>query len=276
MKLSKAAILSFVKDLFVAAIIILIILTAMYGYTRVWPPIVVIESTSMEHGNAPYGRIGTIDAGDFTFVKKVDSKDEIVTYYRGRSIGYSTYSNYGDVIIFQKDGKAGTPIIHRAILWVELNYTENGLRYDIPELGWFGNDSITIKELELQKYQPPHSGFITKGDNNPRCDQKDSLPVSFEWIIGVARGEIPWFGSIKLLFDDLTTNSANAGNVRQDCWAMLCVSIAILITVPVAIDYSYPFIKSKFFELIERRKKRRALKKELDKLEKVEFQIERK
>lgn len=279
MRLKKAAILGFLKDFLIAAIIILIILMVMYAYTRVWPPIVVIESTSMEHSNPPYGRIGTIDAGDFTFVKKADNKEAIVTYYQGKKTGYMTYGNYGDVIIFRKNGKAGTPIIHRVIVWVEVYPGNNTIKYGIPELGWFNNDSVELKEVGLQDYHPPHSGFITKGDNNPSCDQgagKEVQPVKFEWVIGVARGEIPWFGGIKLLFDDLTTGSANAGNVKQDCWVMLSVSIAIIIAIPMSIDYTYPFIKKKILGFIECRKKARALKKELTKLEKIEFEIERK
>ncbi|MDI6855519.1 MAG: S26 family signal peptidase [Candidatus Thermoplasmatota archaeon] len=440
MKLKKSAILGFVKDLLVASIIILIILTAMYAYTGVWPPIVVIESNSMEHSGAPYGRLGTIDAGDFTFVKKVNGREDIVTYYQGKQRGYTTYGNYGDVIIFLKNGLPGTPLIHRAMVWVELNITyvhlpeeemlgygsgqnidlwyllradrepaqqftptsdfliskvrlyirmESGgggtinvvirpdtgndlpddavaltsiatnssasasgvwldfvfservllkagvkywihaacndsvgyawatksadayitgifarkeaeswvkyptydtffyvygnktqekILYDVPELGIFNQSSITIEGL-VNNYKPwfkgeRHSGFITKGDANDCCDQRsrNGELVKVDWIIGVARGELPWFGGIKLLFDDLTTGSSNAGNVRGDCWAMLVVAIALLLAVPTSIDYSYPFIKNK---IVAFREQRKIKKKRFEKLEKLEFEVER-
>lgn len=265
--IKKAAVLGILKDVLVAVIIILIILTGMYAYTRVWPPIVVIESSSMTHENAPYGRVGTIDAGDFTFVKKVNGRSDIVTYYQGRERGYMTYGNYGDVIIFQKNGVPGTtPIIHRAIVWIE----KNSSRYDIPELGWYGNASVDLPEFNLAGYCPNESGFITKGDNNLDCDRH--RPVKPEWIIGVARGEIPWFGAIKLLFDDWTQGAHNTQFISQDCWVMLIVSIALIIIIPMGIDFSYPWVNRKIRALKERKRKPHDLKE----LKKIEFDVEKK
>lgn len=265
--LNKTAVLGVAKDVLVAVIIILIILTGMYAYARVWPPIVVIESSSMVHENAPYGRIGTIDAGDFTFVKKVDGRSAIVTYYQGRESGYMTYGNYGDVIIFQKNGQPGTPIIHRAIVWIE----QNNSKYDIPELGWYGNASVDLPEFNLAGYCPDGTGFITKGDNNLDCDRSNK-PVKPEWIIGVARCEIPWFGAIKLLFDDWTQGAHNTQYVSQDCWVMLVVAIALLIIIPLCIDYSYSWLSRRIRAPKERKRKPHDLKE----LKKIEFDVERK
>jgi signal peptidase len=269
-KITKAFFLSFIKDIITAVIIILIILSAMYAYARVWPPIVVIESNSMEHKDAGYGRVGTIDAGDFTFVRRIDNYREIVTYYEGSKTGHKTYGAYGDVIIFQKNGLPGTPIIHRAMLWIELNNS----KYDVPELGLFGIDAINLPELGLENYRPPHEGFITKGDNNIVCDQqrRDIMPVKPNWIIGVARAEIPWFGAIKLAFDDFMHGTTNSKNVRSDCWVMLSVSIVLLLAVPFGIDYSYPFLKKKLRALPREHKKKESFKE----FERLEFKIEKK
>jgi signal peptidase len=272
-----------VKDILTAVIVILIIVAGMFAYTGVWPPMVVIESGSMMHDDSPYGKIGTIDPGDFTFVKKVNSRNDIVTYYQGEKTGYKTYSNYGDVIVYVKNGVGGTPIIHRAMCWVEVNITGNETFYDIPELNYYHLSAITITELNLHNYDPKvnHSGFLTKGDHNNQCDQ-DAYPsiadnlnrpvelVKVDYIVGKAEGEIPWFGGIKLSVDDWSRGTNNAGNVAQDCWVMLGISVLILFTLPIAADYSFQLLSMKKQE----KKKKREI--ELSRLRKVKYTIFRK
>ena len=284
----REKIIPIVKDVLTAVIVILIIVSLMFAYTGVWPPMVVIESGSMMHDDSSYGKIGTIDPGDFTFVKKVNNRNDVITYYQGEKTGYKTYSNYGDVIVYIKNGAGGTPVIHRAMCWVEVNITDNKTFYDIPELNYYHLSTITITELNLHNYNPNvnHSGFLTKGDHNTQCDQ-DAYPsiadnqnkpveiVKSEWIIGKARGEIPWFGGIKLYVDDSSRGTNNAGNVAQDCWVMLGVSIVIIFMVPVAGDYIYDFFSAK-----KGRKKKKegadGLKKiGLDKLKKMEYNIKK-
>ena len=268
------------KDVLTAVIVILIIVAVMFAYTGVWPPMVVIESGSMMHDDSPYGKIGTIDPGDFTFVKKVNSRNDIVTYYQGEKTGYKTYSNYGDVIVYVKNGVGGTPVIHRAMCWVEVNITEEGVFYDVPELNYYHLSAITITELNLHNYDPKvnHSGFLTKGDANNGCDQDSSAGiedelgrkveiVKLEWIVGKAEGEIPWFGGIKLSVDDWSRGTNNAGNIAQDCWVMLGISVLILFTLPIAADYSFQLLSVKKQE----KKKKREI--ELSRLRKVKYTI---
>lgn len=272
-----------VKDVLTAVIVILIIVAGMFAYTGVWPPMVVIESGSMMHDDSPYGKIGTIDPGDFTFVKKVNNRDEVITYYQGEKTGYKTYSNYGDVIVYVKNGVGGTPVIHRAMCWVEVNITGNGTFYNIPELNYYHLSAITITELNLRNYDPKvnHSGFLTKGDANNGCDQDSSAGiedelgrkvevVKLEWIVGKAEGEIPWFGGIKLSVDDWSQGTNNAGNVAQDCWVMLGISILILFTLPIAADYSFQLLS------LKKQEKKKKRKIELSRLRKVKYTIFRK
>lgn len=276
-------VLPVVKDVLTAVIVILIIVAAMFAYTGVWPPMVVIESGSMMHDDSSYGKIGTIDPGDFTFVKKINGRNDVVTYYQGEKTGYKTYSNYGDVIVYVKNGVGGTPVIHRAMCWVEVNVTEEGVFYDIPELNYYHISTITITELNLNNYDPNvnHSGFLTKGDANNGCDQDSSAGIEDElgrkvgivkpeWIIGKARGEIPWFGGIKLSVDDWSSGTNNAGNVAQDCWVMLGVSILILFTLPIAADYSFQLLS------VKKQEKKKNIKIELSMLRKVKYTIFRK
>ncbi|MBU2565533.1 MAG: S26 family signal peptidase [Candidatus Thermoplasmatota archaeon] len=276
-------VLPVVKDVLTAVIVILIIVAAMFAYTGVWPPMVVIESGSMMHDDSSYGKIGAIDPGDFTFVKKVNGRNDVITYYQGEKTGYKTYSDYGDVIVYVKNGVGGTPVIHRAMCWVEVNITDNETFYDVPELDYYHLSAITIAELNLHNYNPNvnHSGFLTKGDANNGCDQDSSAGiedelgrkvgiVKLEWIIGKARGEIPWFGGIKLSVDDWSGGTNNAGNVAQDCWVMLGISILILFTLPIAADYSFQLLS------LKKQEKKKKRKIELSGLRKVKYTIFRK
>jgi len=254
--------ISIVRDILVALILVLILLTALWTYTGQWfgAPMVAIESGSMEHLDSPFGKLGTIDAGDMVLLVKVNGKDDIVT--NGGTCGgasynkdkdYYFYGNYGDVIVYQKYGNPNEKqIIHRAMCWVEMN--SDGT-YTVPEYCIVDEESITIKSLGINDYKPSHSGFITKGDNpvtNTQADQVGGIcsePIKPEWITGKARSEIPWIGTINLLFDDIITGKlftpqATIYNVSEDCIFMLIIVIAILISIPVSLDI-YDWYKSK-------------------------------
>ena len=99
-------------------------------------------------------------------------------------MGYSSFDEYGDVILYKPRGKEGvTPIIHRAMYYVEEGQPM-----------WPGGPSA------------PFAGYITKGDNpktNSAYDQQGSIsqhtPVKHEWVIGVARfNRIPMLGCVSI------------------------------------------------------------------------------
>ena len=249
------------RDVLIAVLIVITILSSLWAYTGQFPrsPMVVITSGSMMHNGASYGRIGTIDPGDLVLVKEVNGREDVKT--RGRSdkpaTAYKSYSDYGDVIIYRPMGKLDvTPVIHRAICWVECY----GNKYTVREYGIENESAINIPKLTLSNYRPENSGFITMGDNNDNtCDQSGNgnickQPVKPEWIIGKARGELPWFGLIKLSLvgnPDYRPQSdplySKYGSMRifnavapSDIWTCLGISIAIIIAIPVSIDiYEY-------------------------------------
>ncbi|RLF52418.1 MAG: hypothetical protein DRN19_00965, partial [Thermoplasmata archaeon] len=69
----------------------------------------------------------------------------------------------------------------------------------------------------------------------PCCDQSPLAgicrePVKMEWIVGKAEGELPWFGSLKLLFEN------SHREVPSDSWLCLSISIIIMITIPMVLD----------------------------------------
>jgi len=260
--------LSLVRDILIALILVLVILTALWAYTGQWfgTPMVAIESGSMQHDDEPFGRFGTINAGDMVLLKKVDSRNDIVT--RGSRIQGSlarkdkdhyTYGDYGDVIIYYPKGNKNVDqIIHRAICWVEVNedgsYTVK--EYKIFDETYLGDSSqlsdegqrLFYEDTGLENYKPMHSGFITKGDNNNIADQKSSQlciePIKISWISGKARSEIPWIGTINLFFNDITTGDNTVGNVPKDCIACLVIVIGILISIPISLDF-YDYYKTK-------------------------------
>lgn len=253
-----------IRDIVIVLIVVAVLMSMLWGVTGQpfpQPPLVVIESGSMMHDDAGFGKIGTIDPGDLVFVMAVNRRDDVMTAESKRAnvTGYWAYGYYGDVLIYHPDKNGDgsiddvqdsleTPIIHRAMCWVE--YNESAGTYRVREYGIKDESSITIPELGLSNYQPEWSGFLTKGDNNNVCDQASNIcpvPVKVDWIIGKAAGEIPWFGLIKLAIfgnpgavPDEGWMTIGFATAPTDCWIMLGVSLTILISIPVSLDvYDY-------------------------------------
>ena len=246
-----------VKDVGIAIGCVVLVFLLTFAYSGNWPPMVVIESGSMEHDNNPlyaepgYTHLGTIDTGDLVIVKEA-GKTDIVTYLEGKDTGYEKYGDYGDVIVYykngirEKDGQPVTPVIHRAMFWVEVD-VENKT-YHVPEAGrtfyneidleQFGDDKL-VGTIEGQVLQ--NSGYVTKGDStgNPHPDQMTHFdingnkvqPVDPDWVVGMARGELPWFGLIKLR----VTQPDNYAQAPPGCRGMLGFSIMLILLGPYTV-----------------------------------------
>ena len=237
---------SLIRDVFVAFIIVFIILMALWSYTGQWfgTPMVAIESGSMTHDNEPFGKIGFIDAGDMVLLVKIDGKSDIETHFNRDESNFH-YNDYGDVIIYRPYGdESRDQIIHRAICWIQYN----GNKYTVEEYDIYNASSVNIPELSIKNYRPPHSGFITKGDNNDYVDQLfPSLcdePIRPEWISGKARGEITWVGTLNLIFNDIFHGKNTVKNIPGDSLICLVVLIGALISIPLSFDI-YDHLKSK-------------------------------
>ncbi len=238
-----------VRDVLVALLAVFIILMLLWAYTGQWlaAPMVAIESGSMEHDNAPFGRLGTIDAGDMVLVVKVTSVKDVVPH--GGPIsgaqaqnGLQTYGNYGDVVIYKPMGHSDvSQIIHRAMCWVNVTFQNGQTYYTIRDYGIYNATSITIDALNLHDAKPDwtHSGFLTKGDHNRIIDQVSEIcpqPVLPQWITGKARGEIPWVGTINLFFEDVLHGKNTVANVHEDSLICLGIVLALLISIPIILD----------------------------------------
>ena len=191
--------LMMIREMGTSAGVVLVIGLLLFAASGVWPPMVAVESGSME----PH-----MERGDLVFISEehrfngegVHADTGVIPYRTATKTGYRSIGDYGDVIIYQPDGEAGVPIIHRARFWVEKG--ENW--YDEADKDYVRADSCK----EMANCPAPHAGFITKGDNRVTNDYYDQVsgisePVRPSWIEGEARFKIPELGRVRLLFGEL-------------------------------------------------------------------------
>ncbi|HVO77337.1 MAG TPA: S26 family signal peptidase, partial [Methanomassiliicoccales archaeon] len=276
------AVINRFKVIIIAVAIVVLIIASLMVYSGSWPPLVVVESASMQHSDTT-SYIGVIDTGDLVIQKRISNMNEVTPYLNAYASAYAvhfaagseymTYGEYGDVVIYRPVGSTTTtPIIHRALCLVYFNGT--GHSFDVPVLKdlpptmwsvssgaktWYdlkstvtlngigyNNVSVNINFAAILSsydfYVSQHPGFtlnsglITLGDNNhgqidQGPSQKTWSPVKLEWIDGVARGEIPWFGLLKLWISGPAPTSVPQNSVT-DLW----VAIGLIIGVPILID----------------------------------------
>ena len=153
-----------VRELVLAAGMITLLVLAMWAHTGSMPPLVVVESNSMQHDSD--GEIGTIDAGDLVLVHAPDD-NRIVTFAEATDsksdyYGYESLGMEGDVIIYERNGESdSTPIIHRALFEIVIGQSVPAENQDQCEGGVFwedvcitswsvpGSDQINVKEINL-------------------------------------------------------------------------------------------------------------------------------
>ncbi|PSQ53414.1 S26 family signal peptidase [Halobacteriales archaeon SW_12_67_38] len=201
-------VVAFVREVASSLAIVAAVGLLLFAISGIWPPMVAIESGSMEPN---------LYRGDLVFVMEehrfaggaARAGTGVVTYQAGANASYTEFDKYGDVIVYEQNGNGrATPIIHRARFWV--NDGENW--YDEANPEYLG----TADDCEELSFCPaPHAGFITKGDNNAQYDQVGSFtskaisaPVKPSWITGTAEFRIPWLGEIRLLFGMVTTGAS--------------------------------------------------------------------
>ncbi len=277
--------ISTVKHLAFVVGIIVILMLSLWIYTGSWPPVMVVESGSMMHHEKD-SRLGVIDTGDLILLKSLDEYEmdhEITTWVDKKE---EHYGSWGDVIIYRRNGeRTSTPLVHRVVLWLEVNNTNydplllEGATYDIPSMGIYSESKsatitgypsfalstsetfdlvIDIKAILNEYYrrdETPKSGYITKGDNNPTVDQPGlSLPVDQGWVMGEAKGEIPWYGLINLMF----RNSPDP--IPFNSWVWFFVTLGLVLSFAFIIEFGFKAKKEK------REGKRRKREKSRDRI----------
>jgi signal peptidase len=173
-----------------AAVVVMVGLV-LFAASGVWPPLVAVESGSMN----PH-----MQKGDLVFVMEAgrlapDTAREpgVVTSAVGRETDYRTFGGDGNVIVYRPNGNDEVPIIHRAHFWVE----EGENWYDRADVRYLAADNCA----ELIYCPAPHAGFITRGDANSRYDQTRTMgfePVRPAWVKGKAVVRIPYLGWVRL------------------------------------------------------------------------------
>ena len=196
---------TFLREFVGSALVVVLIGLLLFAISGVWPPMVAVESGSMEP---------QMERGDLVFVMDKDRFEPdvsvegtgIATYHSSIESGYEKFGNGGDVIIYRQDGsQRSTPIIHRARFWV--NGSEDW--YEKANHSFINGDDCE----SVTNCPAPHSGFITKGDNNEQYDQVSGIsePVKPGWIKGTAELRIPWLGHIRLKLSELTLSPSLLG-----------------------------------------------------------------
>src|SRR5699024_9778328 len=108
----------FVREVLSSLGIVVLIGLILFAVSGLWPPMVAVESGSMN----PH-----LQKGDLVFIMEehrfagaaAHDGTGVVPYKAGAAAGYRTFHEPGDVIVYQPYGDSGeTPIIHRARFWV--------------------------------------------------------------------------------------------------------------------------------------------------------------
>jgi signal peptidase len=187
----------FVSSLAAVAVVGLV----LFAISGVWPPMVAVESGSMEP---------VMERGDLVFIVDAErysagdpTTGGVVTSRAGTSTGYRSFENYGDVIVFDPPDRRGAPIIHRAMFWVDAdeNWVEDANQSYLSERQCEADDDPRT-DTGVRNCPAPHAGFVTKGDANPTYDQARGLapPVRPEWVTGTAEVRVPGVGLIRLFW----------------------------------------------------------------------------
>ncbi|WP_323172807.1 S26 family signal peptidase [Natrialba sp. PRR66] len=187
-----------VRDVLSSVAIVAAVGLLLFAVSGIWPPLVAVESGSMEPNMQRGDLVFVVDDNRFVGDNPIDGTG-IVTRENAQESGYDKFGGSGDVIVFLPNGDSRqTPVIHRAHFWVEEdeNWIETKADEDIV-------GDVTCNQVRT--CPAPHDGFVTKGDNNNGYDQYEggarTTIVHPDWVTGKAMYRIPWLGHIRLAFD---------------------------------------------------------------------------
>lgn len=234
-------------------ITIIVVVVVFSAFNILLPPADVVESGSMQHSEN--WTQSAINTGDIIFQKNVtDPIAQITTYVQGRATNFSTYGDYGNVVMYVSPENFS--IVHRAMFYLEWNGTRPVIiGYDNQSWLSISRQAVIIKDVgyshrNLVVYLNTMvgvSGFITMGDNNlGESDTFDNyttayvaadqnifgyLPVNVSQVTGFAWGIIPWVGLIKLNILKEQGQWSYSDQVPRYSYVYLFISTGVVITL---------------------------------------------
>ena len=190
------------REVLISVGVVILFGLLLFGLSGVWPPMVAVESESMEPNINQYDLILVTDPGRFT--PEEADRTGVVTAEPTTKSEYESFDRAGSVVVYENPSSFGPPIIHRAHFFVE----EGENWYDRANPDYVSADGCD----ELDTCPAPHAGYITKGDNaqsNSQYDQANGIApvVKPGWITGIARLRLPYLGYIRLAL----TGAASVG-----------------------------------------------------------------
>jgi len=185
----------FARDLLTSAAAVVVVGAFLFAVSGVWPPLVAIESGSMDPHMQKNDLVFVMEEHRFPGTGAIDGTG-VVPASVGEDVSYAQFGGSGDVIVYRPGGRNDTvPIIHRAMFYVERG--ENW--YDRANPAFVGPADGCG---ELRFCPANRSGFITKGDANDHYDQvapnRLSPPVRSAWVVGTAEVRVPGLGWLRL------------------------------------------------------------------------------
>ena len=160
-----------------------------------------------------------------------------------------------DSAVEDEDGEIGTCVLTWSVPGTNVTNSETiTIRFDGYNAGYYDCKRMAHANVEpylvVWNWQPKHSGIVTLGDNNQCSVDQGGLvvngssgihsasgvagPVREDWLVGVAGGEIPWLGTVKLMLSG--PDSPGTQYVPGSSFLFLAMVIGGIIFAPVGLE----------------------------------------
>ena len=160
-----------------------------------------------------------------------------------------------DSAVEDEDGEIGTCVLTWSVPGTNVTDSETiTIRFDGYNAGYYDCKRMAHANVEpylvVWNWQPKHSGIVTLGDNNQCSVDQGGLvvngssgihsasgvagPVRENWLVGVAGGEIPWLGTVKLMLSG--ADSPGTQYVPGSSFLFLAMVIGGIIFAPVGLE----------------------------------------